>query len=127
MAKDAIPAADVALIRDIIAGLVPDSDALDAETLADIAAGNPITYHTHDGAAALDLTQVVHELQVWVPIVSGLLTAAKTLRDLAAGSAKPAPSADEIEQAYISGHGPPPPGRAAKLRDAARQVAARRR
>ena len=93
---------DLGKIRDILCELVPGSDALDEETLTTIARSEPVSYDAHDTAAALDLSQIVHALQVAVPIVSGMLSIGKILYEAARGGARSYPTADEIADTFLA-------------------------
>src|ERR1700761_2060728 len=93
--------ANVDEVRDILRGLVEGPDMLDDHTIAAIARGEEVNYDTDDTGAALDLTQLVHLLQVYVPIVAGMLSITKTLKDFYTGQAK-VPTAEEIAAALAA-------------------------
>jgi hypothetical protein len=111
-------------ICDILRGLVDGADTLDEDTLAAIARGEPVNYDVDDTGASFDLTQLVHLLQVYVPIVSGMFSIAKGLYDLHAGRPK-VPTAKEIADAFAAKYGAVPPAVSEDVPRIAQAVAAR--
>ncbi len=112
-------------VRDILREVIGGADALDEDTLAAIARGEPVHYDVDDTGAAYDLTQLVGLLQVYVPIVAGMVSIAKGLYDLyVAGRAKK-PTAEEIADAFVAEYGELPDDLKARRPRIARAVAAR--
>ncbi|WP_407529108.1 hypothetical protein [Methylobacterium oryzisoli] len=112
-------------VRDVLLEVVDGADALDEDTLAAIARGEPVHYDVDDTGAAYDLTQLVSLLQIYVPIIAGMVSIAKGLYDLyVAGRAKK-PTAEEIVDAFVAKYGVLPDEWKEQLPRIARAVAAR--